>query len=182
MICDEKKKKNAARIWAWLSQIPYHWATGHNTHVSDHWTLIGKPNLGHRRATSVYAGMRVRMHFPCVKFCLPHSQANPVNEKFLHCMRQKAGWDLGTTQWVWYLPVVLFLVQFNNFDWNTNFYGSYMLLFKPPVLMRSCGSYWQLFSWSLEVGGMVQEKKKQEKLTFSKWEIWSIIMMMATGI
>ena len=98
-----KRKKNAARIWAWLSQIPYHWATGHNTHVSDHWTLIGKPNLGHRRVTSVYAGMSVRMHFPCVKFCLPHSQANSVNEKFLHCMRQKAGWDLGTTQWVWYL-------------------------------------------------------------------------------
>ena len=76
----------------------------------------------------------------------------------------KAGWDLGTTQWVWYLlwPVVLFLVQFNNFDWNTTFYGSYMLLFKPPVLMRSCGSYWQLFSCSLEVGGRAQEKKKQE--------------------
>ena len=52
-------------------------------------------------------------------------------------------------------PVVLFLVQFNNFDWNTNFYGNYMLLFKPPILMRSCGSPIILLvtgGWGLDTG------------------------------
>ena len=33
---------------------------------------------------------------------------------------------------------VLFLVRFNNFDQTTDFYWSYTLLLKPPVLMRFC--------------------------------------------
>ena len=36
------------------------------------------------------------------------------------------------------MPSVLFLVQFNNFDWTTAFYWSYMFFIYPPILMRSC--------------------------------------------